>query len=78
MRWLNVRCLMWGHDDRIQRVAGRMYLECAECGRETDGWNVTSDVIVSDRPTSARSWAHVCRQFWSQARRNPFAAVGLR
>ena len=47
MRRLSLRCLMLGHDDRIQRASGRMFLECAECGRETRGWN------LSDRSTRA-------------------------
>ena len=47
MRRLSLRCLMLGHDDRIQRASGRMFLECAECGRETPGWN------LSDRSSRA-------------------------
>jgi hypothetical protein len=38
----NFRCLMLGHDDRIRRVPGRMYLECSECGRETHGWDLSA------------------------------------
>ena len=53
MRGLSLRCLMLGHDDRIQRASGRMFLECAECGRETRGWN------LSDR--SSRAAARVRR-----------------
>jgi hypothetical protein len=80
MRWVRVRCLMLGHDDRIRRVAGRMYLECAECGRETRGWNVTPDAVVPPAPgrTPSRSLASGWRELWWQARRHPFAAVGLR
>jgi hypothetical protein len=43
MRRLNFKCLMLGHDDRIRRTRERMYLECAECGRETRGWDLTQD-----------------------------------
>ena len=42
MRRLSLRCLMLGHDDRIQRASDRMFLECAECGRETRGWNLSN------------------------------------
>jgi hypothetical protein len=69
---------MWGHDDRICRAEGRIYLECAECGRETGGWHLKSDATEPPNPRS-RSWAHVWRRdFWSQAWRDPFAAIGLR
>lgn len=35
---------MFGHDDRIRRDRGHMFLECAECGRETVGWNLVGEV----------------------------------
>ena len=37
---VSVRCLLWGHEDLVRRTADRMFLECAECGRETSGWEV--------------------------------------
>lgn len=56
-----------------------MYLECAECGRETSGWIVTSNETTrARRGLLARSWTEVWRDFWSQARRDPFPAVDLR
>jgi hypothetical protein len=36
----HLKCLMLGHDDRIRRMPGRMFVECAECGRATRGWVV--------------------------------------
>ena len=72
MRWLNFKCLMLGHDDRIRRVSGRMYLECAECGREIEGWDVRNDAEPSPRHVSARSWIRQWREQWSQAGRDWF------
>ncbi len=79
MRWVSVRCLMWGHDDRIHRAAGRLYLECADCSRETAGWNLKPERTADRRrPEPTRSLSRGWRELWSQARRHPFAAVGLR
>jgi hypothetical protein len=62
MRLLNLACLMLGHDDRIRRVDGRMYLECAKCDRETNGWSVATDAErPGSRPMPAPSWAHSVR-----------------
>ena len=44
---VSLRCLLFGHDDWVRRAAGRMFLECAECGRETRGW----DVVAVIRPS---------------------------
>lgn len=41
-RWV-VDCAIWGHDDRVVRVPDRVFLECAECGRATAGWDLTRD-----------------------------------
>jgi hypothetical protein len=38
MRRLHFSCLMFGHDDGMRCARGRLYLECAECGREAAGW----------------------------------------
>ena len=40
MRSFCFKCLMYGHEDRMQHEGRRLYLECAECGRETPGWDV--------------------------------------
>jgi len=29
-----------GHDDMVMRKAGRMWLQCQHCGRDTVGWNI--------------------------------------
>ena len=60
MRRLSLRCLMLGHDDRIQRASGRMFLECAECGRETRGWN------LSDRSSRAAARSVAARANYTQ------------
>jgi hypothetical protein len=37
-RRLSLKCLLLGHEDWIRRTSDRLYLECFECGRETQGW----------------------------------------
>ena len=49
---VSLRCLLFGHDDLVRRVAGRMFMECAECGRETRGWDV--DVVTRPSFQSSR------------------------
>jgi hypothetical protein len=48
---MGLRCLMLGHEDRIHRIAGRMYLECIECGRATPGWDISPH---AEPPTPCR------------------------
>jgi hypothetical protein len=50
---VTVSCLIWGHEDRIRHSAARVYLECAACGRETPGWQLTS------HPERTTARAHV-------------------
>lgn len=38
LRRLSLKCWFMGHDDWIRRTPDRLYLECLECGRETQGW----------------------------------------
>ena len=38
LRQLSLKCWFMGHDDWIRRTPDRLYLECFECGRETQGW----------------------------------------
>ena len=38
LRRLSLKCWFIGHDDWIRRTQDRLYLECCECGRETQGW----------------------------------------
>ena len=35
---LSLRCWLSGHEDLVRTAAGRLYLECMECGRQTKGW----------------------------------------
>jgi len=37
-RRLSAKCWLLGHEDCIRRSARRLYLECLDCGRETQGW----------------------------------------
>jgi hypothetical protein len=36
----SIGCLLAGHDDMVVREAGRMWLRCQRCGRDTPGWCV--------------------------------------
>ena len=38
LRRLSLKCWFMGHDDWIRRTPDRLYLECFECARETQGW----------------------------------------
>ena len=77
MRRFTVRCLMMGHDDWVRRVPGRMYLECAECGRETRGWNLSDRAAKPvAQPVSPR--VSPPRVFVSLITRSRFHALGLR
>ena len=40
-RGLSFRCWIFGHEDWVRRVPGRLYLECLDCGRETPGWTTS-------------------------------------
>ena len=61
LRRLSLKCWFIGHDDWIRRTPDRLYLECFECGRETQGWATgkgrptdgVSDV-VEDAPIAKR------------------------
>jgi hypothetical protein len=37
-RRLSLKCWLLGHEDWIRRAPDRLYLECFECGRVTQGW----------------------------------------
>jgi hypothetical protein len=34
------KCLIFGHDDDLRRTPSRLYLQCTDCGRETEGWEI--------------------------------------
>jgi len=38
LRRLSLKCWFMGHDDWIRRTPDRLYVECFECGRTTQGW----------------------------------------
>ena len=35
---MRLRCFIHGHQDLRRHAEGRMWLQCALCGRETRGW----------------------------------------
>ena len=45
LRRLSLKCWFMGHDDWIRRTPDRLYLECFECGRETQGWLTTNSPV---------------------------------
>ena len=51
MLGFSLKCAMVGHEDRVHHDGGRLYLECAECGRETRGWQLDEE----DEPAQAPS-----------------------
>jgi hypothetical protein len=78
MRGVSFRCVMLGHDDRVRWTRGRMYLECAECARETHGWTLSGR---SDKPVgsvSPRVPSHRVRWILSLITRRRFHGLGLR
>lgn len=49
-RRLSLTCWFQGHDDWIRRAPDRMYLECFQCGRETQGWTIQGDREAERHP----------------------------
>jgi hypothetical protein len=39
---VRMRCVLFGHDDRIARELNRLLLRCDECGRRTPGWAIAT------------------------------------
>jgi hypothetical protein len=68
--WFRLTCLLRGHDDFVRRMPRRLYLECAECGRETPGWDLTieRDRHQPERELPARPWADAIAAFTAAAR----------
>ena len=72
MRRWTFDCVIWGHDDRVVRVPGRVFLECAECGRATAGWDLTRDqstrsqsgerVLLAAKRVIAAAWLSTMTQ----------------
>ena len=52
-RWPSLKCCFMGHEDWIRRTPDRLYLECFECGRETQGWATGKSQPQRDRGTRA-------------------------
>ena len=55
----SVGCLLLGHDDMMVRSAGRMWLRCQQCGRDTAGWTIGTEVGRLGR--RRRDFAGHCR-----------------
>ena len=71
-RRLSLKCCFMGHEDWIRRTPDRLYLECFECGRETQGW-VTGKRQPPDRAGGAFDAAPVIKETTFGARIRPFA-----
>ena len=59
LRRLSLKCWFMGHDDWIRRTPDRLYLECFECGRETQGWRTKNNPV--DRAGGAFAGAQVLK-----------------
>lgn len=69
MRGYSLKCLMLGHEDRMRWAPGRMYLECADCGRQTPGWVLTSRRDEARRRAGRHHAAsQVLHRVWSRVR----------
>jgi len=51
---MRLQCLVHGHQDLWNREPRRVFLRCAECGRETPGWTL-------DLPAPRQRFADVAR-----------------
>jgi hypothetical protein len=76
--WLNIKCIVLGHDDRMRRASGRVFLKCEECGRETHGWYLGRESARTVSPGTRAHPVQQLRQALWQRLRQGFAAVGLR
>ncbi len=75
MASFSLKCLVIGHDDNIRQGGGRIYLHCAECGRETRGWDLAA--APETKPEPAEHEAHGLRWIFSQVLRGRFGTAGL-
>ena len=50
-----VKCLTYGHEDRVRSDEHRMYLECVECGRHTTGWQLRNSSAEYQPPRPAQA-----------------------
>lgn len=48
----SIGCLLVGHDDIVVRNAGRIWLHCHDCGRDTPGWRVGPTSTADGRAIS--------------------------
>jgi hypothetical protein len=80
--WSRFKCLIVGHDDFVRRAPNRMYLECAECGRATKGWDLTREPAVpADGLGPSHWWSDLTASLIAAARsafNNAVHAFGFR
>jgi hypothetical protein len=55
LSWISeMYCGLHGHDNLLQFESDRMFLKCASCGHESNGWEITepsrSQPVTADRP----------------------------
>jgi hypothetical protein len=55
MLFARMKCLAYGHDDRIRLKKQRMYLECTECGRATIGWDLGREPGTTRKDLQSRT-----------------------
>jgi hypothetical protein len=61
LRRMSLKCWLMGHDDWRRRTPNRLYLECFDCGRETQGW-ATGKSHRTDGAAGCSDNARVIRQ----------------
>ena len=45
-----IGCAFLGHDDMVHGAAGRLFLRCERCRRETGGWTIEPATHTPFRP----------------------------
>ncbi len=67
MSSLSLKCLLIGHEDSVQSRGGRLFLHCAECGRDTPGWDLAPPAKrAATAVASADDSPHGLRHFFAQ------------
>jgi hypothetical protein len=64
---VRMRCLLFGHDDRIAREPNRLLLRCDECGRRTPGWAIATSAPRRDARLLDRSVRSGKGDWWRRA-----------
>ncbi len=72
-----LKCVVMGHDDQVRRAPGRLYLQCADCGRTTPGWDLRADGAAQTTVPAHVAPDRVRWPFWEMLR-GRFHVAGTR